>query len=56
MRSEPLAREVPIILLTAKGQEKDQAEGYAAGVFAYLIKPISPLELLARVEEALGFD
>lgn len=38
-----------IILLTAKGQEQDKVEGLYAGADDYLVKPFSPLELVARL-------
>ena len=40
-------------MLTARGQEADKDQGYAAGITAYLVKPFSPLELLEKVEDAL---
>jgi two-component system phosphate regulon response regulator PhoB len=42
-----------IIMLTAKGQEKDREEASALGIRHYLIKPFSPRELLERVEAML---
>lgn len=45
---------IPIIMLTAKGQEKDKEQGRALGTYAYLVKPFSPLELLEKVQEVLG--
>ena len=38
-----------IILLTAKGQERDVERGFAAGVDDYIVKPFSPRELLTRI-------
>ena len=46
--------EVPIIFLSAKGQEDDMAAGKAAGGNHYLVKPFSPLELLDKVETSLN--
>ena len=43
-----------IILLTAKAQDEDRAEGLAAGADGYFTKPFSPLGLIAKVQEALG--
>lgn len=39
-----------IVLLTARGQQKDIEDGLKAGADAYLVKPFSPLELIDTVE------
>ena len=44
----------PVILLTARGQEKDIEAGFAAGADDYVTKPFSPRALLARITAALG--
>lgn len=44
----------PVILLTARGQEKDIAAGLAAGADRYVTKPFSPKALLAHVTAALA--
>jgi DNA-binding response OmpR family regulator len=44
---------VPIIMLTAKSQEADKAQGHSVGACTYLIKPFSPLELRRKVQEVL---
>jgi CheY-like chemotaxis protein len=54
LRQDMQTARIPIIMLTAKGQEKDKEMGRALGVHAYLIKPFSPLELLEKVQEVLG--
>ena len=46
--------QTPVILLTARGQEKDIEAGFAAGADHYVTKPFSPRALLARVTAALG--
>ena len=43
-----------IVLLTAKGQETDQKEGYEAGADIYMTKPFDPDEVLAKAEDVLG--
>ena len=53
IRQHTELQRVPIVMLTARAQARDQVEGLAAGVDAYLIKPFSPLELLTRVDELL---
>lgn len=45
--------EVPIIMLTAKGDEKDELLGFELGVDEYITKPFSPKILVARVEAIL---
>jgi len=44
---------VPIIMLTAKGEEKDRIRGLDVGADDYLVKPFSVMELLARVRAVL---
>ena len=44
---------VPIIMLTAKGNEKDELMGFELGVDEYIAKPFSPKILVARVEAVL---
>lgn len=53
LRAEARTRELPIILLTARAQERDKLAGFDAGVDDYLTKPFSPRELLARVKAVL---
>jgi DNA-binding response OmpR family regulator len=50
LRMEPSLAHIPIVMLTAAGQEADRARGRAAGADEYLTKPFSPLALLALVE------
>jgi two-component system, OmpR family, phosphate regulon response regulator PhoB len=54
LRQDPATAHIPIIMLTARGQETDKAQGHSLGTWAYLVKPFSPLELLQKVQEALG--
>lgn len=44
---------VPIIMLTAKSEEKDELMGYEIGIDEYITKPFSPKILVARVEAVL---
>lgn len=44
-----------IVILTAKGQKKDMELGIEAGADSYFIKPFSPLQLLDKVEELIGW-
>lgn len=45
--------DVPVILLTAKGQEPDRIRGFDAGADDYVVKPFSPRELMRRVQVIL---
>lgn len=51
LRRDQTTAGIPVILLTAKGQRADVAQALAQGATAYLAKPFSPLELLAKVDE-----
>ena len=44
---------VPIIMLTARGDEQDELQGFGLGVDEYIVKPFSPKILVARVEAIL---
>ena len=44
---------VPVIMLTARSEERDELEGYKLGVDEYITKPFSPKILVARVEPVL---
>ena len=48
-----LANDVPVLMLTAKGQVEDRVTGLDAGADDYLVKPFSAVELLARVRALL---
>ena len=43
-----------VMMLTARGQKSDLEQGYAAGANDYFIKPFSPLELMAKVDEVMN--
>jgi DNA-binding response OmpR family regulator len=45
--------EVPVLLLTARGEETDRVKGLSLGADDYLVKPFSVLELMARVKAIL---
>ena len=52
-RKDALTRDVPIIMLTARGEENDRVSGLEAGVDDYVVKPFSARELLARIRAVL---
>ncbi len=53
LRKEELTREVPIIMLTARGEEGDRVNGLDAGVDDYVVKPFSARELIARIKAVM---
>ena len=50
LRADPLLREIPIILLSARAGEESRIEGMEAGADDYLVKPFSAREIVARVD------
>ena len=52
-RREELTRDIPIIMLTARGEENDRVGGLEAGVDDYVVKPFSTRELLARIKAVM---
>lgn len=46
-------RDIPIIMLTARGEETDRVRGLESGADDYVVKPFSPSELLARIRALL---
>lgn len=53
IRGEPRTRQLPVLLLTARGTEMDKLIGFERGADDYLTKPFSPKELVARVSAIL---
>lgn len=53
LRFNPLTQAIPILMLTAKGEEADKVLGLDAGADDYVTKPFSPKELVARVKALL---
>ncbi|NYZ12960.1 phosphate regulon transcriptional regulator PhoB [Azospirillum sp. RWY-5-1] len=53
LRRNPKTRDIPIIMLTARGEEADRVRGLNSGADDYITKPFSPTELVARVRAVL---
>ena len=53
LRSKPETRNVPIVMLTARGEESDRIRGLDTGADDYVIKPFSMTELSARLRAVL---
>jgi two-component system phosphate regulon response regulator PhoB len=53
LRQNPRTADLPIIMVTARGEETDRVEGLETGADDYLVKPFSPRELVARIQALL---
>jgi len=53
LRETKKFKTIPIIMLTARGEEEDKISGLGAGADDYIVKPFSPSELIARVRAVL---
>lgn len=53
LRSDPKLADVPVLMLTAKGEEIDRIVGLEVGADDYMTKPFSPRELVARIKAIL---
>jgi DNA-binding response OmpR family regulator len=56
LKGDPTLRSVPVIMVTAKGHERDVLSGLRGGAVDYIVKPFSLKELSARVDLALRKD
>jgi DNA-binding response OmpR family regulator len=54
LRKEPALENVPVIMLTSRGQEDVREQAAGLGIVAYFTKPFSPIELIAKVKTQLG--
>ena len=52
-RADPRTRNIPIIMLTARTDERDKITGLESGADDYITKPFSPRELMARIRAVL---
>ncbi len=53
LKRDEVFGEIPIILLTARGEEEDKVRGFDVGADDYITKPFSPRELVARIRAVL---
>jgi DNA-binding response OmpR family regulator len=56
LKGDPRYAGIPIVLLSARGQERDRERAFVLGAEDFLTKPYSPHELKRRVREILGRD
>ena len=54
IRKDSRIKEIPVIMLTARGQKLDKDKGRELGAQDYIVKPFSPSHLLRKIEEILG--
>ncbi len=53
IKQDEFTRHIPIIMLTARGEEEDKIKGLDVGADDYITKPFSPKELVARIKAVL---
>jgi CheY-like chemotaxis protein len=53
LKADPQVADIPVVFLSAKGQESEIRAGKEAGAAEYLLKPFAPAELTERVAELL---
>lgn len=53
LKAESYTKGIPIIMLTARGEEQDKIAGFETGADDYITKPFSPRELMARIKAVL---
>ncbi len=53
LREDAVTRDIPIIMLTARAEERDKVLGLESGADDYITKPFSPRELMARIRAVL---
>jgi DNA-binding response OmpR family regulator len=54
VKTNPKTQDIPVVFLSAKGQEAEIKTGYNAGAIDYILKPFAPDYLLKRLEEILS--
>jgi two-component system alkaline phosphatase synthesis response regulator PhoP len=54
LKREQETKDIPVILLTAKGRDVDKRLGFEVGATDYIVKPFSPSRLIERIEEIIG--
>lgn len=53
LKEDPSTRDIPIVFLSAKGQEREIEEGLDSGALEYIVKPFAPDDLADQVAEIL---
>ncbi len=53
LKREAMTRDIPVVMLTARGEEEDRVRGPETGADDYITKPFSPKELVARIKAVM---
>ncbi len=53
LKEDPQTRDIPIVFLSAKGQEAEIQQGLASGAEQYILKPFAPDDLIRQVKDIL---
>jgi len=53
LKRDAITREIPVMMLTARGEEEDRVRGLEVGADDYITKPFSPKELIARIKAVI---
>jgi DNA-binding response OmpR family regulator len=53
LKDDPTTAEIPVVFLSAKGQEVEIEQGLASGALEYIVKPFAPDELASQVKDIL---
>lgn len=53
LKRDELTRQIPVVMLTARGEEEDKVRGLEVGADDYITKPFSPKELIARLKAVM---
>ncbi len=56
LKANPLTKNIPVVLLTAKGRDIDKRLGYEVGATDYIVKPFSPSKLIDRIQQLLSLS
>jgi twitching motility two-component system response regulator PilH len=54
LANDPQTRAIPVIMVTSKGQETDKIWGLRQGAIDYMVKPVSPNQLVAKAQATLA--
>ena len=54
IRQDPKTKDLPVVIITTEGAEKDRDRGMALGATAYIVKPVQPSDLIKTISGILG--